>query len=242
MSADDKLNHNISLKQKVGEYVADTYIKDSMAIGLGSGTTAIYAVRKIATMYREKKIQNIVCCSTGPGTQLEAQILGLPCMNMDHPLLTELDVVIDGADEVDINLHVLKGGGGCHLYEKLALYSAKKGIIVVHASKQVHDLAIDFPLAIECIPLAQSRVYTMLQKILPIASISLRKDAKNIGPWITPEGNYIFDVLLSRAVEVNVFEDTINALPGVVENGFFSKKKATIVSIDDEGVIRTLVS
>ncbi len=231
---------DVSLKQKVGEYVVDAYIKSSMAIGLGSGTTAIYAVRKIATMYKEKKLHNIFCCSTGPGTQLEAQALGLPCMNMDHPLLTELDIVIDGADEFDTNAYVLKGGGGCHLYEKLALYSAKQGVMIVQANKKVDALAICFPLAVECIPLAQSRVYTALQKMLPIASIVLRKDAKNIGPWITPEGNYIFDVLLSKAVDVSFFEDAINAIPGVIENGFFSKKKVIIVSIDNEGTIQTL--
>ncbi len=225
------------LKRLIGEYVVEKHVRSGMKIGLGSGTTAIYAVRSVARLFHDKKLESIRCCCTGEGTRHEALALGLPCTYLDDPLLYDLDLAIDGADEYDDQGYLLKGGGGCHLYEKLVAYRAQKCVIIVNDSKHVKHLALRAPLPVEVVPSFRIHVEKELRKQYKVESIVLRNNAKKIGPWVTEEGNFIIDLVLKEAVDPAVHEDKINTILGVVENGFFSKKRVELVSIDSDGKI-----
>lgn len=209
-------------KKLLGEEAVKRYVHSNMSIGLGSGSTAIWAIRYIANLYKSKELTNISCGVTGPGTKIEALKEDLPVFDLNAHVLQEFDVVIDGADEFDENLNLVKGGGGCLLQEKIVAYSAKKFIVVADLNKKVPYLGKTFPLPIEIIPSAYKRVETYLYSHYEIEHISLRMDARKVGPWITEEGNYIIDVKLGKEYNPLALELELVQIVGIVETGFFA--------------------
>lgn len=234
---DNTLDPETTFKRRVGIQAVEQFINSNMAIGLGSGSTAIWVVRHLAKLYKEGRITNIRCVSTGPGTQLEALKEGLPIFDLNAPDLLELDLTIDGADEYDAQANLMKGGGGCLLQEKIVAYSSKKFVVGVSEEKRVSSLGHTFPLPIEVIPFALRRVEKQLKQSYEIKSLALRMDAKNIGPWITGEGNYIFDVVLGLDYDPCLLEREIVQIVGVVETGFFTQHKPTLMMIKQDGTI-----
>lgn len=231
-------------KKLLGEEAVKRYVHSNMSIGLGSGSTAIWATRYIAQLYKSGEIRDIFCGATGPGTKIEALSAGLPVHDLNAPQLREFDVVIDGADEFDTDLNLVKGGGGCLLQEKIVAYSAKKFIVIAGLDKQVAYLGKSFPLPIEIIPSSYTRVEHYLQKHYNTTSIVLRMDARSIGPWITEEGNYILDVTLAEEYDPLELELNLVQIVGIVETGCFAgglvTLKPQIMHCDDDGKIGVL--
>ena len=140
-------------KQEAAEY-AVKFIESGMTVGLGTGSTAIFATRRIAELYKSGQLRDIVAFATSAAVWQEAVKLGIPMMTEDLP--QELDVTIDGADEVDPRLNLIKGGGGALLREKIVAQASGREIIIVDESKLSPQLGTHWPVPVEVLPYARA--------------------------------------------------------------------------------------
>jgi ribose 5-phosphate isomerase A len=150
-------------------------------------------------------------------------------------IASKLDLAIDGADEIDNQNCLTKGGGAALLQEKIVAYSAKKLIVVADHSKIVADLGLTFPIALEVIPEAQTLVQHRLEKLGGKGSV--REAERKIGPVITDNGNIIIDLLFERPQNPKVLENELNHIPGVVENGLFSQGDIEVFIAQKDGTV-----
>jgi ribose 5-phosphate isomerase A len=203
------------------QIVADAAIKEvesSMILGLGSGSTAALMIKSLADEIRSGKLQNI----KGVATSFQSEVLAL---QLDIPLIdlasvSHIDLAIDGADEVDPRFQLIKGGGACHVREKLVASKANKLLIVVDETKMVQNLNQSFPLPVEVLPNAWKQVQDVISEMN--GSSSLRMATKKAGPIVTDQGNLILDVLFNDGIKnPKDIEMSINNIPGVLENGLF---------------------
>ena len=203
------------------QIVADEAIKEvksGMIIGLGSGSTAALMIRSLASEIRSGKLQNI----RGVATSFQSEVLAL---ELDIPLIdlapvSQIDLAIDGADEVDPGFQLIKGGGACHVREKLVASKANQLLIVVDETKLVQNLNQSFPLPVEVLPNAWKQVQEVISEMNGISS--LRMATKKAGPIVTDQGNLILDVLFNNGIkDPKNMELAINNIPGVLENGLF---------------------
>ena len=201
--------------------VADAAIKEvksDMILGLGSGSTAAFMIKSLADKIRSGKLQNI----RGVATSFQSEVLAL---ELDIPLIdlasvSQIDLAIDGADEVDPGFQLIKGGGACHVREKLVASKANKLLIVVDETKLVQNLNQSFPLPVEVLPNAWKQVQAEILEMN--GSSNLRIATKKAGPVVTDQGNLILDVLFNDGIRnPKEIEMTINNIPGVLENGLF---------------------
>ena len=203
------------------QIVADAAIKEvksDMILGLGSGSTAALMIKSLAYEIRSGKLQNI----RGVATSFQSEVLAL---ELDIPLVdlasvSTIDLAIDGADEVDPRFQLIKGGGACHVREKLVASKANKLLIVVDESKLVKNLNLSFPLPVEVLPNAWKQVQEIISEMN--GSSSLRMATKKAGPVVTDQGNLILDVLFNNGIKnPKDIELSLNNIPGVLENGLF---------------------
>jgi len=209
------------MKELVAREAVEALVKSGMKLGLGSGSTAILAVRYIGSLLSEGKLKDILAVPTSIQTSMECEKLGIPLYTLNSKAIDGLlDLTIDGADEVDNNNRLVKGGGGALLPEKIVAYSSASYAIVVDQSKIVESLGLCFPVPVEVIPMARVSVTLALQKLG--AEVVLRDAKRKAGPVITDQGNILLDIRFNEKVDPVVMEAKINNLPGVVENGFFT--------------------
>jgi ribose 5-phosphate isomerase A len=214
------MNQN-ELKELVAAVSVDTLVKNGMKLGLGTGSTAIHAVRRIGSLLAQGKLRNIMAVSTSFQTSIECENLGIPLFTLNsREIGAQLDLTIDGADEVDPQNHCVKGGGGALLLEKIIAYASSNYTIMVDESKIVENLGLKFPVPVEVIPEARLAVVKYLEKLG--AEVRLRDALRKAGPVITDHGNLLLDIRFREAVDPVVLEEEINRVPGVVENGFFT--------------------
>ena len=201
--------------------VADAAIKEvksDMILGLGSGSTAALMIQSLANEIRSGKLQNI----KGVATSFQSEVLAL---ELDIPLIdlasvSQIDLAIDGADEVDPRFQLIKGGGACHVREKLVASKANQLLIVVDETKLVQNLNKSFPLPVEVLPNAWKQVQGVISEMK--GSSSLRMATKKAGPIVTDQGNLILDVLFKDGINnPKDIELSLNNIPGVLENGLF---------------------
>jgi len=198
-------------KELAGAKVYD-FVKDGMVLGLGTGTTFFYALKKIGEMVGDGlKVKAI---STSSATTRLAESYNIPLLSIDD--VDQIDLTIDGADEVDSDFNGIKGGGGALLFEKIVAKSSKKNLWVLDSSKIVDKIGA-FPLPIEVVPFALSNVFKRLDKKGYNPEIRMNKGKK----FLTDSGNYIIDVNLGIIEDPRKMEVDLNMLPGVVENGLF---------------------
>jgi len=212
--------------KKIASEKAVDYIEDGMIVGLGTGSTVEYALRKIGSLVKDGlEIHGI---PTSLHTRRIAKEENIPLTTLEeHP---EIDVTIDGADEVDSDLNLIKGGGGALTREKIIAYHSKKVIIIVDDSKVVKALGIDFPLPVEVVKFGWKSTKKALEKFgWQPAKQSLDEEACTVElrkvmddePFITDNGNYILDCEFVRIDHPEELELNVNNIPGVVENGLF---------------------
>lgn len=205
------------MKEAVAE-AAVKEIHDGMIIGLGSGSTAALMINSLASLLKSGKLKNICGVPTSFQSEVLALELGIPLIDLAS--VSEIDLAIDGADEVDPNLQLIKGGGACHVREKLVATKANKLLIVVDETKLVGHLNKEFPLPVEVLPSAWKQVKDHIESMNAISS--LRMAQKKAGPVVTDQGNLILDVLFKEGIqEPQIIESSINNIPGVLENGLF---------------------
>lgn len=196
------------------------YIEDGMRVGLGTGSTAAWMVRCLGELVREDglKIRGI---PTSTRTAELAREVGIEVISLDEARW--IDVTIDGADEFDGNLNLIKGGGGALLQEKIVATASDQMIVIADVGKEVEKLGA-FPLPVEVIPFGWQTTKSLIEELL-ISMDVLGRDASlrmnGDRPFVTDEGNYILDLHLGRIGNPNQMAMVLNQMPGVVENGLF---------------------
>lgn len=192
---------------------ATQYIEDGMIIGLGTGSTVEFAIKKIGEMVKSGlKIETI---PTSLKTKRFAKDLKIPLIELDDNI--EIDITIDGADEVDSNLNLIKGGGGALTREKIIAFHSKKVIIVVDETKIVKGLGCDSFLPVEVTKFGWSATKKVLEGLG--CNTELRKIMDEA--FITDNQNYIIDCDFGKIADPEMMEKEINNVPGVLENGLF---------------------
>lgn len=261
------------IKRSVGFAAVDRYLEDARHIGLGSGSTAIWAVRRLGEVYQQNPAsaaggRETGGAASGGGTSgggepsgpasdggnaagrprsflfvaastqslMEARALGLPVREMDDPQIGgRLDLVIDGADEVDSDRAVIKGGGGALLREKILGYNADRVVLIVDESKLSKNLCERFPVPVEFVPGSQSAVFRALSSLG--GRPELRTAEKKNGLVVTDNGNYIADVSFDPPIDAAHLEIAINSIPGVVENGLFTMIDPVVLVGKEDGSV-----
>ena len=199
---------------------AADYVEDGMRLGLGTGSTAAWLVRCLGEQVREQGLR-IRGVPTSARTADLARQVGIEVVSLEEA--GWLDMTIDGADEYDGNLNLIKGGGGALLQEKIVATASDQMVVIADISKQVETLGA-FPLPIEVIPFGWNVTKTLVEETLigldvlgRTASLRLNGDQ----PFVTDEGNYILDLHLNRIGNARQLSLVLNQIPGVVENGLF---------------------
>ena len=193
-------------------------VKSDMILGLGSGSTAALMIKSLADEINSGKLQNIKGVATSFQSEVLALELGIPLIDLAS--VSQIDLAIDGADEVDPGFQLIKGGGACHVREKLVASKANRLLIVVDETKLVQNLNQSFPLPVEVLPNAWKQVQDIISNMN--GSSSLRMATKKAGPVVTDQGNLILDVLFNNGIKnPKDIEMSINNIPGVLENGLF---------------------
>ena len=211
------MNLQTQMKQAVAQAAVDQ-IKNGMILGLGSGSTAALMIEALALKIKSGEIKDVVGVTTSFQGEVLATELGIPLKSLSS--VSEIDLAIDGADEVDPKFQLIKGGGACHVQEKLVAALAKKFVVVVDSTKLVTKLNLDFKLPVEVLPSAWKQVQKTLKNLG--AEGDLRMAQKKAGPIVTDQGNLILDLTFSNGIDQpELLESQINNIPGVLENGLF---------------------
>ena len=202
-----------TLKRNAAEKAVE-YVKDDMIVGLGTGSTVKYALQKLAERVKKEKLK-IVGIPTSSGTSKLAKELGIPLSTLDE--YENIDLTIDGADEIDENLNLIKGGGGALTREKIVASNSKKVIIVADETKITKKIGISASLPVEILPFGYKATMKKIEDLG--CTTKLREIMDN--PYITDNGNYVVDCDFGGIDEPEELEVIINSIPGVVENGLF---------------------
>ncbi|MGB9203468.1 MAG: ribose-5-phosphate isomerase RpiA [Terriglobales bacterium] len=205
-------NANSQEKEAAGRAAAEL-VRDGDIVGLGTGSTAYFAV--VALGERVKAGLKIIGIPTSIQTADLARTLGIPLTTLDeHP---EIDITIDGADEVDPKLNLIKGGGGALLREKVVASVTKKMVVVADSGKIVAALG-RFPLPVEIISFARTVVE---KKIVALGAVPKLRTKSDGCPYVTDNGNQILDCSFGKIVDPPALARELNGMPGVVEHGLF---------------------
>ena len=196
------------------------YVESGMKVGLGTGSTAAWMVKCLGELVREDGLK-ITGVATSTRTAELAQQVGIPIVTLDEARW--LDLTIDGADEYDANLNLIKGGGGALLMEKIVATASDQMIVIADLSKQVESLGA-FPLPLEIIPFGWQVTKALVEETLVNLDVLGRTSSLRMNgdkPFITDQGNYILDMHLRRIGNARQLSLVLNQIPGVVENGLF---------------------
>lgn len=217
----------MNLKQIAGEKAVE-YVKDGMVVGLGTGSTIFYAIKKIGE--RVKNGLDIIGIPTSVETEKLAKQIGIQLSTLEeHPVI---DITIDGADEIDKKLNLIKGMGGALLREKIVASASKKEIIAADTSKLVDMLGTKSPLPVEVTRFGWSYAAKKISEFGCKPELR-KKDGK---VFITDNGNYILDCKFNKIDKPKEMEQKINNIPGVLENGLFIGLADVAVVAGEEGV------
>jgi ribose 5-phosphate isomerase A len=205
------------MKQAVAT-AAVAQIQDGMVLGLGSGSTAALMIQALGAKLRSGELKDITGVTTSFQGEVLAAELGIPLQSLNA--VSRIDLAIDGADEVDPALQLIKGGGACHVQEKLVACRADRFVVVVDASKLVDTLNLGFLLPVEVLPGAWRQVKAQLADMG--GDGQLRMAVRKAGPVVTDQGKLVLDVKFAAGISDPAgLEIAINNLPGVLENGLF---------------------
>lgn len=226
---------NKDLKRMVG-IAAAGIIENGMVCGIGTGSTVAFLIEELGRRVREEKLE-IIGVPTSFQSKILCQANGIRVK--DPQDCTELDLAIDGADEVDPQLNAIKGGGAAHTREKIVAAMAKQFVIIVDDSKLVPELGSTFPVPVEIIPSAFSFVKTTIEAWGGEAT--LRMGVKKDGPVVTDNGQFVLDVRFKTGTDLREIDAHLHQLPGVVETGlFFDLAKQVLVGSGKDMTVKTL--
>ncbi len=221
------MNSMISEKQLAAEAAVE-YVKDGMIVGLGTGSTTEFAVKKLG-----EKVRNglaIKGIPTSVVTKKLAEEEAIPLIDFSETMY--IDITIDGADEIDKDLNMIKGGGAALLREKIVASASREEIIIVSSEKFVNQLG-SFPLPVEVIPFGWQVIFNQLEKMGGSPDLRLNQGQ----PLLTDQGNYILDCRFRQIIDAVQLEQRLNMIPGVVENGLFTALCSRMIMADGEKIV-----
>ena len=221
------MNSMISEKQLAAEAAVE-YVKDGMIVGLGTGSTTEFAVKKLG-----EKVRNglaIKGIPTSVVTKKLAEEEAIPLIDFSETMY--IDITIDGADEIDKDLNMIKGGGAALLREKIVASVSREEIIIVSSEKYVNQLG-SFPLPVEVIPFGGQVIFNQLETMGGSPDLRLNQGQ----PLLTDQGNYILDCRFRQIIDAVQLEQRLNMIPGVVENGLFTALCSRMIMADGEKII-----
>jgi ribose 5-phosphate isomerase A len=230
--AEEKPQAEQDPKQVAGEYAA-TLVRTGQVVGLGTGSTAVFAVRALG---RRRKLEglDVLGIPTSLETEREARSLGIPITTLEeHP---KVDITIDGADEVDPHLTLIKGRGGALLREKIVAQATRREVIICDPSKVVAKLGVKTPLPVEVLRFGWMTTRAHLERLKAKA----RMREKDGSPFVSDNGNYIIDCQFRSIADPEQLEEDINTIAGVVENGLFVKLAHLVVVGQKDGSVKVL--
>lgn len=196
---------------------AAAHIESGNVIGLGTGSTALHFIRAVGSLLISGSISDILAVPTSRRTEAEARGAGIPLTSLDeHP---EIDLAVDGADQLNEALDAIKGGGGALLREKVVASASETYILIVDEGKLTPRLGEGFPLPIEALPFSLGSVKLKVEKMG--ARTSLRTMKGGAEPYVTDNGNYVLDADFGYIAEPRVLEAELKGIPGVLETGLF---------------------
>ena len=195
-------------------------VKDGMKLGLGTGSTASAMVEVLAERVKAEGL-NLRCAATSKATADLAERNGIAIESLDH--IGWLDMTIDGADEVDPDLHLIKGGGGAHLREKVVAAASDRMVVIADPGKVVDQLGA-FPLPVEVLQFGFETTRKLIRRAmdeLDLGGHDVMHRLKGSEAWVTDEGNWILDLHLDAIPDAVALAHALSAIPGVVEHGLF---------------------
>jgi ribose 5-phosphate isomerase A len=221
----------MNTKKIAAEHAVES-IQNGMTVGIGTGSTSAFAIEAMG-----KKVQqglSITAVASSVRSEEAAANLGIKLVPFSE--VDSIDIYIDGADEVDKDLNLIKGGGGALLREKILAFNSKDFLVIVDSSKLVDHLG-KFLLPVEIIPFAMELTLKQLRKL--DCSTTVRMDGGN--PYITDNGNIIIDCDFKKIAQVEQLHHSINSIPGVVENGLFIRNMVSKVIVGyDNGEVKVI--
>lgn len=220
----------VHFKQQAAEYAAQ-FLEPGMVVGLGAGSTAILAVRHIGYLLQTGVLHGIVGIPCSTQTEAEARQLGIPLTTLEsHPVI---DVTIDGADEVDPRLELIKGGGGALTREKIVAQATRREIIVVDETKLVPALGTTWAVPVEVIPFGYGSQKRYLESLG--AQVTIRR-AQNGGFYITDQGNFILDCDFGALSDPAHMAERLKRRTGIVEHGLFIGMATDVIAAGNNGI------
>ena len=218
-------------KQLVAHQAA-AQIENGMLVGLGTGSTANYFIEELARRVTEENLQ-VTTVSSSVVSAIKATELGLPMIAIEQ--VTQLDVYVDGADEVTPDLTLLKGQGADLVREKLLSNASDQFIVLIDQSKQVDNIGDRFPIPVEVSPFAWRLVQQSLKQ--QGGQGKLRQNASKDGIAITSHGSLILDVKFEKGRDSATLNNLLNAIPGIVEHGLFHNL-ASVIYLAENGQVK----
>jgi len=224
-------------KRLAARAAVDAFVKSGHRVGIGSGSTVVYAVERIAERVKEDNFQLTCVPSSFQARQL---IVEYGLVLSDLEITPKLDVAIDGADEVDSDLTLIKGGGGCLLQEKIVINAADEFVVVADYRKDSSDLGQQWKkgVPIEVLPLAYRCVQLEIERRFGGKAIVRQAKAK-AGPLVTDNGNFIIDWHFDAVLDWAKFGTELNNIPGVVEHGLFIGRAKVAYFGNEDGSVST---
>ena len=225
-----RLSDRDSLKQAAAVY-AVRFVEPGMIVGLGTGSTAIHAVREIARRYAAGELPGLRCFATSNDIARAAREAGLPLIDAEGP--TVIDVTIDGADEVDPQLNLIKGGGGALLHEKIVAQISKRQIIVVDEAKMSPQLGTLHSLPVEVIPCGSESQRLFLESL---GGNPVLRTGANGAPFMTDEGDIIYDCSFGPIADPEELAAELGTRAGIVEHGLFLGMTDDVIVAGPDGL------
>jgi len=217
-------------KQQAAERGVE-FVQSGMVVGLGTGSTAIFATRRIAQLLRDGKLKDIIGFATSKAVWEEAKWLAIPMMteDMEHGV----DITIDGVDEVDSDLNLIKGGGGALLREKIVAQASRRLIIVADDSKLSPRLGTRHPLPLEVLPFGWRSQFRYIESLGAKVAIRLNSDGS---PFVTDSGNMILDGTFGPIANPAELAAQLSLRAGIIEHGLFLGLATDAIVAGSDGI------
>jgi len=216
-------------KEAAGRRAAE-FVRDGMIVGLGTGSTVLFTLERLAQRIQLEQL-SLRGVPTSLDTERKARSLGIPLVELSEA--SAIDLTLDGADEIDARLDMIKGGGGALLREKVVASLSQREVIVVDRSKVVERLGLRFPLPVEVVPFACAAV---ARRIAALGASSMLRLRNGREPFVTDNGNQILDCRFPGGIaDPARLERTLDEIPGVVESGLFIGLAQVLVIGDENG-------
>lgn len=216
-------------KKLAGIKVIETYVRDGMKLGLGSGTTSHLFVRELGKRVAAGEFRNLTCTTTSNSTTAVAKEVGIALTDVND--IDMLDLTVDGPDEIDREFRMIKGGGACLLWEKIVAHASTRMVTICDESKIVDQLG-RFPLPVEVVQYAWKQTESAIGRTLPrydVGAVKMVRRMKDGSPVVTDSGNFIIDCHCGTIGDAEGLEVALNMIPGVVENGLFTREASAMI-------------